>query len=89
MTFNFGNVLIYLIVIWPLIGSFFGVDMADTGSYLYNYQHPFSDTISLFTFLATAIGALWYKLTSFLGLWGLNFLEVLLEWGCVIMCISF
>ncbi len=81
MTFNFGNVLIYLIVIWPLIGSFFGVDMADTGSYLYNYQHPFSDTISLFTFLATAIGALWYKLTSFLGLWGLNFLEVLLEWG--------
>lgn len=55
--------------------------MADTGLYLYNYQHPFSETVSLMTFLATIIGYLWYSITSFLGLWGLNLLEVLIEWA--------
>lgn len=82
LEFNFSNICIFLIILWPLVGSFFGVDMADTGSYLYNYQHPFSETVSLFTFLATIIGAIWYRITFILGIWGLNFLEVLLEWGC-------
>ena len=79
--FNFHDCCIILIILWPLIGSFFGVDMSDTGSYLYNYQHPFSESVSLFTFLATFIGAIWYRMTSFLGIWGLNLLEVFLEWA--------
>lgn len=78
---NLNLIFLLIIIGWPLIHSFFGIDMADTGLYLYNYQHPFSETVSLMTFLATIIGYLWYSITSFLGLWGLNLLEILIEWA--------
>lgn len=68
------------IVVWPLYNSFLGLDLVDTGYYLYQYDTPLSSYGTYTTYLATLIGAVWLKLFPGLGLWGLNLLEVLLEW---------
>lgn len=78
------------IAIWPLYNSFLGLDLVDTGYYLYQYDTPLSPYGTYTTYLATLIGAVWLKLFPELGLWGLNFLEILLEWlTCVILYNTF
>lgn len=78
------------IAIWPLYNSFLGLDLVDTGYYLYQYDTPLSPYGTYTTYLATLIGAVWLKLFPELGLWGLNFLEIMLEWlTCVILYNTF
>lgn len=69
-----------LIILWPLVWSFLGIDMADTGSYMYYYSNPDSGSVSLLTYFSTLIGSLWYQLYPSMGLWWMQFLEVLLVW---------
>lgn len=78
------------IIIWPLYNSFLGIDMVDTGYYLYQYDTPLSSYGTYTTYLATLIGAVWLKLFGSLGLWGLNLLEIILEWGtCIVVYRTF
>lgn len=71
---------IAIIVVWPLANTFFSLDLVDTGYYLYQYDTPLSNYGVFSTYLATLIGAVWLKLFPALGMWGLNLLEVLIEW---------
>ncbi len=78
------------IIAWPLYNSFLGLDLVDTGYYLYQYDTPLSSYGTYTTYFATLIGAVWLKLFPGLGLWGLNILEVLLEWlTCVVVYNTF
>ena len=78
-------ILIVAIVLYPLIGIFFGLDLGDTGYHLFAYTnlmtHP--DKVNYTTFFSTAIGAAWNALFGWMGLVGFNLLEVFLEWGLV------
>lgn len=78
----FFAVCIVIIVLWPLINSFLGLDMVDTGYYLYQYDTPLSEYGVYTTYFATLIGAVWLKIFPGLGMWGLNVLEILIEWLC-------
>lgn len=78
------------IVVWPLYNSFLGLDLVDTGYYLYQYDTPLSSYGTYTTYFATLIGAVWLKLFPGLGIWGLNLLEILLEWFiCVVVYNTF
>ena len=78
------------IVVWPLYNSFLGFDLVDTGYYLYQYDTPLSPYGTYTTYLATLIGAVWLKIFPGLGLWGLNILEILLEWiTCIVVYQTF
>lgn len=78
------------IVIWPVYNSFLGLDLVDTGYYLYQYDTPLSPYGTYTTYLATLIGAVWLKVFPKLGLWGLNVLEIILEWiTCFVVYRSF
>lgn len=78
-------VLIGMIVLYPLVGIFFGLDLGDTGYHLFAYtnlgRNP--DKINYTTFFSTAIGAAWNALFGWMGLIGFNLLEVFLEWGLI------
>lgn len=76
----FGLFIFVAIVLLPILNSFLGIDMVDTGYYLYQYEAPLSDYGVYTSFLANLIGAVWLKIFGGLGLWGLNILEILLEW---------
>lgn len=79
-----------VIIIWPLYNSFLGVDLVDTGYYLYQYDTPLSYYGTYTTYLATLIGAVWLKMFEGLGLWGLNLLEIILEWvTCIVVYKTF
>lgn len=73
-------ILAVLVLAWTIVHSFLGIDLVDTGYYLYQYLYPTSPNISYTGFLATAIGALWLRAFPALGLWGLNLLELLVEY---------
>lgn len=78
------------IIIWPIYNSFLGLDLVDTGYYLYQYDTPLSPYGTYTTYLATLIGAVWLKIFPGLGLWGLNLLEILLEWAtCIVVYQTF
>ena len=78
------------IVVWPVYNSFLGLDLVDTGYYLYQYDTPLSVYGTYTTYLATLIGAVWLKAFPGLGLWGLNVLEILLEWlTCLVVYRTF
>ena len=78
------------IIIWPLYNSFLGLDLVDTGYYLYQYDTPLSPYGTYTTYLATLIGAVWLKIFPGLGLWGLNLLEIFLEWiTCLVVYQTF
>lgn len=79
------TVLLYIfivaaIVFFPVMNSFLGIDLVDTGYYYYQYEAPFSDYGVYTSFLANIIGGFWLKIFGNLGLWGLNLLEIFLEW---------
>lgn len=82
--------IIFAIILLPIVNSFLGIDMVDTGYYLYQYEAPISDYGVYTSFLANLIGAAWLKVFGFLGLWGLNILEILLEWlQCLVIYVTF
>lgn len=72
---------IAFILLFPMFWAFLGVDTADTSSYLYWYSNPTSEYASLFTYLSLIVGSSWLSLFPSLGLFGLNFLEVLVIWS--------
>lgn len=79
-----------VIIVWPIFNSFFGLDLVDTGYYIQQYDTPLLPYGTYSTYLATLIGALWLKLFDGLGLWGLNLLEIFLEWTlCLIVYHTF
>lgn len=79
---NYINILLMAaIFLWPLCNSFKGIDLADTGYHIFNYANLFDnpDKVSFSTYLSSLIGWLWLKIFGFLGAWGLNFLEIIIE----------
>jgi len=82
-------VLVFLFL-WTFGHSFLGIDLVDTGYYFYQYLHPRAGNISYSGYLATLIGAVWLRVFHPLGLWGLNLLELLLEYSlCGIVFLTF
>lgn len=73
-------IIVDIIILWPLLNSFFGVDMVDTGYYLYQYENPMDPNIPYTYYLAVILGAAWNKIFGYFGLWGLNILEVFIEY---------
>lgn len=73
--------LVACIVLYPLIHSFIGIDLGDTGYHLYAFENLYKapELISFTSYFTTFLGWGWLKLFPWLGLWGLNFLEVILE----------
>ncbi|MCI9524477.1 MAG: DUF2029 domain-containing protein [Erysipelotrichaceae bacterium] len=80
-------VLMALIFLWPFVNSFFGIDMGDTGLHTFMFQNLYEmpDFISFTSWFTTFVGHVWLKTFPFLGLWGLNLLEILLEMSIVII----
>ncbi len=74
--------LILFIVLYPLISTFYGIDLGDTGYHLFFFENAFSnpDKISFTAYMSTVFGWCWNNVFGFLGLWGFNFFEVLIEW---------
>lgn len=69
------------IVLYPLLTSFFGIDLGDTGIHMFNYENIFSnpDKVGFTSYFTSVIGNLWLMLFGNLGIWGLNLLEVIME----------
>lgn len=74
------TIMLIFIVAYPLFWSFSGLDLADTGAYMYWYEHPDSEYSSLLTYFSVLIGSSWLKILPGVGIWWLNFLEVLTVW---------
>lgn len=79
-------ILILSIFLYPFIHSFIGIDLGDTGYHLYAFENLYKtpELIGFTSYFTNFVGWLWLTLFSDLGLWGLNFLEVMLE-----MCMAF
>ena len=74
--------LVAFLIAYPLISSFFGLDLHDTGFYMFNYTNLFKspEILGFSAFFSNLIGHIWLKVFGFLGLWSMNLLEVLLEY---------
>lgn len=79
------HILMAMIFLWPFLNSFFGIDMGDTGLHTFMFQNLYEmpEFISFTSWLTTFVGHLWLTIFPFLGLWGLNLLEVILEMAIV------
>lgn len=69
------------IFLWPFLNSFSGIDMGDTGLHTYMFSNLYEtpELLSFTSWFTTFIGWAWLQMFGFLGLWGLNLLEVILE----------
>lgn len=78
--------LILVIVLYPFINSFLGIDLGDTGLHMFGYENLFEnpELLSFTAYLSMLIGWGWLHLFPGLGIWGLNFLEVLIELGMAV-----
>ncbi|HHU54060.1 MAG TPA: hypothetical protein GXZ43_08330 [Clostridiaceae bacterium] len=84
--------LVLFLFAYPLVSSFFGLDLNDTGFYMFNYENLFTspETVTFSTFFSNLIGHVWLKIFGFLGLWAMNLLEVLLEYAiCIVVYRTF
>lgn len=84
-------VLLFTLLAYPFYHSFLGIDMGDTGFHVYHdlYLLQSPDIVGMSSFLTDMIGGLWLRIFPFWGLWGLNFLEVLLEYFiCAVVYIN-
>lgn len=81
------GILIFLILIYPLVGAFLGLDLGDTGYHLYAYTNLTAnpDKINYTTYLSSVVGWLWNQLFGGFGLIAFNLLEVLLEWALALI----
>jgi len=61
--------------------------MGDTGLHTFMFQNLYEmpDFISFTSWFTTFVGHVWLKTFPFLGLWGLNLMEILLEMSIVII----
>lgn len=75
------RLLICGIVLYPLLTSFFGIDLGDTGIHMFNYENIFSnpDKVGFTSYFTSVIGNIWMAFFGGLGIWGLNLLEVVIE----------
>lgn len=82
--------LIALIIVYPLVGAFFGLDLGDTGYHMFAYDNFFEypEKVNYTVFLSIVVGALWNKVFGGIGLLAFNLLEVLLEWLLVFIVYS-
>lgn len=75
------------ILFYPFLSSFFGIDIGDTGihytNFIYIYSRP--DIAGYSTVLTSIVGNAWLSVLGDLGIWGLNFLEVFIEWGMALL----
>lgn len=73
--------LVLAIFLYPFIHTFIGIDLGDTGYHLYAFENLYKtpELIGFTSYFTTFVGWLWLKVFSGLGLWGLNFLEVIVE----------
>ena len=69
------------IFFYPFINSFFGLDLGDTGFHAYAFERLFTHTefISFTSYFTNLFAWSWLQVFGFLGLWGLNLLEVIIE----------
>lgn len=73
--------LIAMIILYPFVHTFIGIDLGDTGYHLYAFENLYEtpELIGFTSYFTTFLGWAWLKLFPGLGLWGLNFLEFILE----------
>ena len=78
--------IIILIILYPFINAFLGLDLGDTGYHLSNFHNIiyFPHLANYSSVLTALVGALWEKLFGWAGLIGFNLLEVALE---LILCL--
>ncbi|MCM8710189.1 glycosyltransferase family 39 protein [Clostridium sp. SYSU_GA19001] len=79
---NYLNILlVFAIFFWPFYNSFKGIDLADTGYHVFNFSNliSYSEKVSYSIYLTNLLGWAWLKVFGFLGIWGLNFFEVIIE----------
>ena len=62
--------LIFCIGFYPLITSFYGIDLGDTGIHMFNYENIFSNPnlVGFTSYFTSVTGWIWLKLFSGLGL---------------------
>ena len=75
------SILWIVLILYPLIGTFYGIDMGDTGYHVYAYERLYtqSNYLSFTAYFTYVVGHIWVSIFGFLGLWGLNLLEALFE----------
>ncbi|WP_373155558.1 hypothetical protein [Clostridium sp. AUH-JLR23] len=80
-----------IIILYPLINSFLGIEMGDSGLHYFTFTHLFSnpELIGYSSFFTSLIGWIWYQIFGFLELWGFNLLEVFLEWSMAYITYKF
>lgn len=86
------NVILWILIfLYPFINSFLGIDLGDTGTHYLNFENLFSnpEIVGFSSFFTSLIGWLWLQLFGGLGIWGLNLLEVFLEWGLAVIVFNF
>ncbi|MCD7763077.1 MAG: hypothetical protein LUI14_07730 [Lachnospiraceae bacterium] len=79
--------LIALLILYPFLGAFFGLDLGDTGYHLFFFTNLVSnpDKVNYTTYFTTVIGYVWDQLFGGLGLLAFNLLEVFLEWALMVI----
>ena len=77
----------FLIVMYPFVNAFLGVDLGDTGIHYYGYSHLFSDpkNLSFTAYFSMVIGWACTRIFPSLGLLALNLLEVAIEIGLAVI----
>ena len=78
------NIVLWIFIfLYPLVNSFLGIDLGDTGTHYLNFKNLFSnpEIVGYSSFLTSLVGWGWLQVFGGLGIWGLNLLEVFLEWG--------
>lgn len=78
---SFKYFLCMCIFLYPFVTSFYGIDLGDTGLHTYMFSNLYDtpELIGFTSYFTTVIGWSWLQIFGFLGLWGLNLLEVILE----------
>lgn len=84
-------ILAVCIILYPLVSSFFGIDIGDTGIHYTNFLYIYTrrDIAGYSTVLTSIIGHAWLSVFGNLGIWGLNLLEVFVEWGLAALTFFF
>ncbi len=77
----FRIILWVFLVLYPILGTFLGIDMGDTGYHYYAYERLYtqSNYLSFTSYFSNVVGHIWISIFGFIGLWGLNLFEAVLE----------
>ncbi len=75
-----------LLILYPLLFIWQGLDVTDMGFSLSHYQSFFKKTETVWQcpwWLTNLVGGIWHKFFGFLGVIGYKLLRVFLIWGCI------